>query len=102
MRAYELARELGVESREVLARAADLGIKISSASSGVDEDTAALIRLAFEEVAAAETAPEVAPAPPPSPPVEVPTLPVLGVRPGVTATGLAEAMGRPAAEVVKV
>src|SRR4030042_539389 len=51
MRAYELARELGVESKEVLARAADLGIKIASASSGLDNDTAAPSRLAFEEVA---------------------------------------------------
>jgi translation initiation factor IF-2 len=109
MRAYELARELGVESREVLARAADLGVKISSASSGVDDDTAALIRLAFEEVAAVEeaaaeeTAAETAPAPPPAPvaSVEVPALPVLAVRPGVTVAGLAEAMGRPAAEVVQ-
>ena len=52
MRAYELARELGVESKEILARAADLGIEIASASSGLDDDTAALIRLAFEEEAA--------------------------------------------------
>jgi len=86
MRVYELARELGVESKEVLARAAELGITVSSASSGLDEDTVAFIRLAFEESAtagkaAAETAPEAAPAaapppapapPPPPPPVEAP------------------------------
>ena len=117
MRAYELARELGVESKEVLARAADLGIKISSASSGVDDDTAALIRLAFEEVASGEAAAaeetaaaaEAAPAPPPPAPapspapsaVEVPALSALSVRPGVTVAGLAEAMGRPAGDVLK-
>ena len=72
MRAYELARELGVESKEVLARAADLGIEIASASSGLDDDTAALIRLAFEKrrparplPPAAAAAAEAAPAPPP-------------------------------------
>src|SRR4030065_101091 len=75
MRAYELARELGVESKEVLARAAELGITISSASSGLDEETVAFIRLAFEESAtagkaAAETAPEAAPAAAPPPPPE--------------------------------
>ncbi len=127
MRAYELARELGVESKVILARADELGIKITSASSGVDEDTAALIRLAFEEEAAAaqavaepepETPPEPVSAPaeapaaaaPPASPVEPPvaapapasSLPVLTVRPGITAAGLAEAAGRPVSDVVKV
>jgi len=108
MRAYELARELGVESKEVLARAADLGIKTTSASSGLDDDAAALIRLAFEEVAAAEEAAgeeasvEAVPAPPsPPPPAEVPALPVLSVRPGITVAGLADATVRPVGDVVK-
>ena len=47
MRVYELARELGVDSKEVLAQAEDLGIELSTASSGVDEEGAELIRLAF-------------------------------------------------------
>ncbi|MBN2112952.1 MAG: translation initiation factor IF-2 [Acidimicrobiia bacterium] len=110
MRAYELARELGVESKDVLARAAELGITISSASSGLDGDTAALLRLAFEEEAAA--APEASPAapaarpapppaaPPPAPPV--PAIPTLAVRAGVTVAGLAEAAGRPVGDVVKI
>jgi translation initiation factor IF-2 len=120
MRAYELARELGVESKEILARAADLGIAIASASSGVDDDAAALIRLAYEEEAAAtaaaaapaEPAPEPAarkPAaaqatvvPPAAPEPAAPSTRVLSLRPGVTVSALAEAAGRPVGEVVKI
>jgi translation initiation factor IF-2 len=47
MRVYELARELGVDSKEVLAQAAELGLELKTASSGVDEDGAELLRLAF-------------------------------------------------------
>jgi translation initiation factor IF-2 len=103
MRAYELARELGVESKEVLARAADLGIKVTSASSGLDDDAAALIRLAFEETAAAEeAAAEAVPAAAQvAPPAEVPAPTVVSVRSGITVAGLAEATGRPVGEVVK-
>ncbi|MBM3694541.1 MAG: translation initiation factor IF-2 [Actinobacteria bacterium] len=121
MRAYELARELGVESKEVLARAADLGIEVAAASSGLDDDSVALIRLAFEEAAtaaAAGVAPEESPAEPvtpagpepeaaplsaPAAPTPVrPAAPLLSVRPGVTVSGLAAAAGRPVGEVVKV
>jgi translation initiation factor IF-2 len=104
MRAYELARELGVESKEVLERAAELGISLASASSGLDDDSAALLRLAFEEEAAPATQPSPAAAPeaPPAPePAKPPVAPVLTLRPGITVAGLAEAAGRPVAEVVK-
>jgi len=108
MRAYELARELGVESKEILARAADLGITIASASSGLDDDTAALIRLAYEEeasaaAAAAAPAPAAPPTPAPRPAAPAaPALPVLTLRPGVTVAALAEAAERPVGEVVKI
>ncbi|MFH1329554.1 MAG: translation initiation factor IF-2 [Actinomycetota bacterium] len=110
MRVYELARELGVESKEILARAADLGIEMASASSGLDGDTAALIRLAFEEeaaaAAAAATPPEAPPPPAPTtaaPPVPAaPPAPVLVVRPGITVSGLAEAADRPVGDVVQI
>ena len=39
-RVYELARELGLESKEVLARALELGLEVKTASSGLDEDGA--------------------------------------------------------------
>ncbi|HZD23588.1 MAG TPA: translation initiation factor IF-2 [Acidimicrobiia bacterium] len=47
MRVYELARELGVESKEVLAQAGDLDIEVKTASSGLDDESAELVRLAF-------------------------------------------------------
>ena len=48
-RVYELARELGHISRDVLERAVDLGIEVTSASSGLDDDAVALIRLSYAE-----------------------------------------------------
>ncbi len=73
-RVYELARDLGVESKEVLERAVDLGIDVKTASSGLDEESAGLLRLAFEETTSdAEQAaepgaaePETSPAPEPA------------------------------------
>ena len=47
MRVYELARELGVESKDVLQHAKDLGIEVKTASSGLSDEGADLLRLAF-------------------------------------------------------
>ncbi|KAA3639334.1 MAG: GTP-binding protein, partial [Armatimonadetes bacterium] len=49
VRVYELARDLGQESKDVLARAQELGIEVKTASSGLDEDAAALVRLSYDE-----------------------------------------------------
>ena len=60
-RIYELARDLDLESKEVLARAQELGLAVKTASSGVDEDEAGLIRLSYQEetdAPASEDAPE--------------------------------------------
>ena len=46
-RVYELARELGRESKEVLARAQELGIEAKTASSGLDEEAVELLRLSY-------------------------------------------------------
>jgi translation initiation factor IF-2 len=51
-RVYELARDLGLESKDVLARAQELGFEVKTASSGLDADAAALVRLSYEETAA--------------------------------------------------
>ena len=48
-RVYELARELALESKVVLARAQELGIEVKTSSSGLDEDAVALVRLSYEE-----------------------------------------------------
>jgi translation initiation factor IF-2 len=47
MRVYELARELGVDSKEVLAQAEELGLDLKTASSGIDDEGVELVRLAF-------------------------------------------------------
>ena len=48
-RVYELARELGRESKDVLSRARELGIEVKTASSGLDEDAAALVRSSYDD-----------------------------------------------------
>ncbi len=68
MRVYELARELGIESKELLARATDLDITVKTASSGLDDEAVQLLKLAYqEEQAAPEPEPEPAPEPEPVP-----------------------------------
>ncbi len=47
MRVYELARELDVESKDVLSRAGELDIEVKTASSGLSQEEAELLRLAF-------------------------------------------------------
>ncbi|MGI9609491.1 MAG: translation initiation factor IF-2, partial [Acidimicrobiia bacterium] len=47
MRIYELARELDLESKEVLEKAKELGLEVKTASSGVDDESAELIRLSL-------------------------------------------------------
>jgi len=62
MRVYELAREMGIESKEVLAQAQELGIEVKTASSGLDDESTELLRLAFspevEEAAPAAESPQ--------------------------------------------
>ncbi len=50
-RVYELARDLGLESKDVLARAQELGIEVKTASSGLEEDGVALVRMSYEATA---------------------------------------------------
>ncbi len=58
-RVYELAKELGMESKQILARAQELGIEVRTASSGLDEDGVTLVKMSFEDTASAPvTTPE--------------------------------------------
>ena len=45
MRGYERAREIDVESKELVARALDLGIEVKTASSGLSDDDAEILKL---------------------------------------------------------
>ena len=49
MRVYELAKELEVESKELLARALELTIEVKTASSGLSDEDAELLRLSYAE-----------------------------------------------------
>ena len=49
MRVYELARELGMESKDLLERAIDLGISVKTASSGLSGDDVALVKMSLDD-----------------------------------------------------
>jgi translation initiation factor IF-2 len=106
VRVYELARELSRESKDVLAKAGELGVTAKTASSSIDESDAALIRLAFDEEASppasVSTEPEAVPEPAPSTPEAEPEevrIVTLGSNP--TVTEFADAIGTSTSDVVK-
>ncbi len=58
-RIYELARALDLESKDVLARAQELGFEVKTASSGLEEDEAALVAKSLADAASeADTTPD--------------------------------------------
>jgi len=61
MRVYELAREFEVESKELLARAQELGLDVKTASSGLSDEDADLLRLSYSEEGDAEAEADDAP-----------------------------------------
>ena len=60
MRVYELARELDVESKDLLTQAAELGIEVKTASSGLSDEDVELLRLAAAPEPEVAATPEVA------------------------------------------
>jgi translation initiation factor IF-2 len=118
MRVYELARELGVDSKEVLAQAEELGLELKTASSGLDDETAELLRLAFspeeetsgdqvteqpeEAVEVDEADSEVDEAPPaPTVEVDLADINIATIPEGAGVAVFAEAIGQAPGEVVK-
>jgi translation initiation factor IF-2 len=121
---YELARELGLESKDVLARALDIGLDVKTASSGLDEDGVALLKMAYQEDEGPQTTAAPDAAAPPSPPsrAEEPAIDVipeavetdtaggetaaepevLVVEPGITAYEFGRMVGMRTGEIVKV
>jgi translation initiation factor IF-2 len=127
MRVYELARDLGIDSKEIMAQAAELGLEVKTASSGLSDEDVQLLRLALSpdepsaeapveapaeapaaeavqpetEMAAAEaevTAPEPEVAEPKAEPVEVQ---IAALAEGATVGEFAEAIGQTPGEIVK-
>ncbi|MEA1903782.1 MAG: translation initiation factor IF-2 [Actinomycetota bacterium] len=122
MRVYELARELGVDSKEVMAQAGELGLEVKTASSGLTDEAAALLRMAFapEEksdespaeaavvIEAPATAPEPGPEPEPEPepepgpePEPEPEVQIATITEGATVGEFADAIEQPVSEVVR-
>jgi translation initiation factor IF-2 len=106
VRVYELARDLGVDSKDLLQQAQDLGIEVKTASSGLDEEAAELLRLAVagdEPEAVEEAEPEapeaIAEAAEPEPEPE-PEVDIVSIPSGASVTVFAEALGVPAKDVV--
>ncbi|HEX6946733.1 MAG TPA: translation initiation factor IF-2 [Acidimicrobiia bacterium] len=112
MRVYELARELGVDSKELMAQAQELSIDVKTASSGLSAEDEELLRLAYsgDGAAAAETEAEEEPAPAVEEAVEEPEpnpapaaqeIQIASIPAGATVSEFAEAVGQPVGEVVK-
>lgn len=126
MRVYELARELGLDSKDVLAQAKELGVEAKTASSGLSDEAADLLKLAFapEEEAAEEVAEEPVEEPQPdeTPADDAPEeqaadeaeespvepeeetedeVQIAAIAEGATVGEFADAIGQPAGEVVK-
>jgi len=110
-RIYELARALGLESKDVLGRAQELGYEVKTASSGLEEAEAAVVSKSFTSEApdeapgvTEEVAPEVADepvAPDAEPDGEPGDGRVLLVEPGLTTHELARLIKTRTAEIVR-
>ncbi len=67
VRLYEIAKELGKESKEVVARAKELGLDVKSHSSSVEADAGERIKSSFTKAAAPQATAEKPAAAQPSP-----------------------------------
>ena len=67
VRLYEIAKELGKESKEVVARAKELGLDVKSHSSSVEADAVERIKSSFKKAAAPQATAEKPAAAQPSP-----------------------------------
>ncbi|HEY5890555.1 MAG TPA: translation initiation factor IF-2 [Acidimicrobiia bacterium] len=126
VRVYELARDLGLESKDVLDKARDLGLEVKTASSGLDSEGVTLLKSALSsgEVAAvvevvdlepekapalepddvSEPDPDIAPeveSEPATEPVPDVEIEIATITQGASVAEFAEAIGQSAGEVVK-
>jgi translation initiation factor IF-2 len=125
VRVYELARELGLESKVVLEQAQELGLDVKTASSGMDDEGAELVRMAFapdeapaaaveEPAATSESAiaeePVEAPSEAPEPATEAfvdtaepaaEVVDITSITAGASVAEFAEAISQPTSEVVR-
>ena len=107
-RIHELAKEMGLASKEVLATARELGLPVTTASSGLEPgDAEALRSILLPDEPAPEPPRQKPPEPaPPAPPVQAPhsavdDLEIITLPAGVSVLELAKAMRKPVGELVK-
>ncbi len=110
-RIHELAKELGLASREVLTIARDLGLQVTTASSGLDPGDAEALRSMLIADREAEAPEEPEPEPEPEPPEETQAvyelepeedeIDLIVVSPGLSVLEMARAMRRPVVELIK-
>ncbi|MCY7220870.1 translation initiation factor IF-2 [Streptococcus cristatus] len=105
IRLYEIAKELGKESKEVVARAKELGLEVKSHSSSVEEEASQRIKASFATKEVAKPLPEKEvnsqPAPnkvaeKPAAPVQKEVAPARKEEPKVVEAAVAEAPAKPA------
>lgn len=105
IRLYEIAKELGKESKEVVARAKELGLEVKSHSSSVEEEASQRIKASFATKEVAKPLPEKEvnsqPAPnkvaeKPAAPVQKEVAPTKKEEPKVADASAAEAPAKPA------
>ncbi|HEX7100582.1 MAG TPA: translation initiation factor IF-2 [Acidimicrobiia bacterium] len=96
-RVYELARDLGVDSKEVLEQAIELGLEVKTASSGLDEAEVELVTLALADGGSGSTGTEEEGAPADEAAVE-PEPESEAAEPEADEPEVAEAEAEPAAE----
>ena len=103
MRVYELARDLGLDSKVVLEQAHALGLDVKTASSGLDDESAELLRLAIagDEPEAAPEAEPAAPEAEPEPEAET-QVGFASLREGASVAEFADSLGVPSSEIVKI
>ena len=105
IRLYEIAKELGKESKEVVARAKELGLEVKSHSSSVEEEAGQRIKASFAAKEVAKPLPEKEAAVQPTPkkvaekpaaPVQKEAAPAKKEEPKVADAPAAEAPAKPA------
>ncbi|HEY6627621.1 MAG TPA: translation initiation factor IF-2 [Acidimicrobiia bacterium] len=109
MRVYELARDLGLDSKVVLEQAQTLGLDVKTASSGLDDESAELLRLAIagDEPEAALVVETLTPEAEPEPEDEAEAedeaqVGLASLKEGASVAEFAESLGVPSSEIVKI
>ena len=106
MRVYELARDLGIDSKLVLEQAQALGLDVKTASSGLDAEAAELLRLAVagdepQETPQAEVGEQEIEDDAPVSGVDA-QVGLAALREGASVAEFAESLGVPSSEIVKI